>query len=49
MDYSADKLFDLLLIKKDINRLDDLIARTKASMSKESIAWVEQQFENINN
>ena len=45
---SAEKLYDLLMIKKDngnhINkRLDETIARTKASMTKEAIAWVEAQ------
>ena len=42
-----EKLYDLLMIKKDnaglnIKRLDDSIARTKAGMDKENIAWVEQ-------
>ena len=45
---SAEKLFDLLLIKKENGghkneRLDEAISRTKASMSKEAIAWVEKQ------
>ena len=43
-----ERLYDLLMIKKDngdfVNkRLDDAIARTKAAMTKEAIAWVEQQ------
>ena len=42
-----EKLYDLLMIKKEnqgmqIKRLDDCIARTKAGMKKENIAWVEQ-------
>ena len=42
-----EKLYDLLMIKKEnegikIKRLSDTIARTKAGMKKENIAWVEQ-------
>jgi len=45
---SAEKLYDLLKIKQaneghKNKQLDDTISRTKASMSKEAIAWVEQQ------
>ena len=45
---SAEKLYDLLMIKKEngsnVNkRLDETIARTKSSMTKEAIAWVEKQ------
>ena len=43
----TDRLFELLSIKKAnqgvVNqKLDDAINRTKASMTKEAIAWVEQ-------
>ena len=46
-----EKLYDLLMIKKEnkenesrTNRwLENTIARTKSAMSKEAIAWVEQQ------
>jgi len=49
---SAEKLYDLLMIKKDNSgnknkRLDETIARTKASMSKEAIAWVESQIADL--
>ena len=45
---SAEKLYDLLMIKNENGnnknkRLDETIARTKASMTKEAIAWVEKQ------
>ena len=45
---SAEKLYDLLMIKLEngdyVNkRLNETIARTKASMTKEAIAWVEKQ------
>ena len=44
----ADRLYELLLMKKlnpelKIRGLSSAIGRAKASMSKESIAWVEQQ------
>jgi len=42
---SCEKLYDLLSIKKNPKKLDEIIARTKASMTKEAIAWVEQQVE----
>jgi hypothetical protein len=47
---SAEKLYDLLMIRNEnggvINkRLDESIARTKASMTKEAIAWVEAQID----
>jgi hypothetical protein len=45
---SAERLYDLLSIKKDSKKPDELIARAKASMTKESIAWVEQQIESVN-
>ena len=49
---SAEKLYDLLMIKRDNGdyknkRLDEVIARTKSSMTKETIAWVEMQIESI--
>ena len=45
---SADRLFDLLIIEKlnkgfKVKGLDRSIRRVKAAMTKESIAWVEQQ------
>ena len=46
---SAEKLYDLLSIKKDEKKLDEVIARTKASMTKEAIAWVEQQIAEVQN
>jgi len=44
----SERLYDLLMIKKangdyENKRLTDTIARTKAAMTKEAIAWVEQQ------
>lgn len=44
----ADRLYELLEIKKNnpglnIVGLDSAIGRVKASMTKEAIAWVEQQ------
>ena len=44
----ADRLFDLLIIEKlnkgyRVKGLDRSIRRAKASMTKESIAWVEEQ------
>jgi len=49
---ATEKLYDLLMIKnanKDIKikRLDDTIARTKAGMNKENIAWVEKTVEEM--
>lgn len=41
------KLYDLLSIKKNSKKLDEVIARTKSSMTKEAIAWVEQQIESV--
>jgi hypothetical protein len=51
---SAEKLYDLLMIKKAnenivVKQLNSIIARTKSSMSKEAIAWVEQQVEQSDN
>jgi hypothetical protein len=48
---SADRLYDLLMIKKanagyDVKGLKNSIGRCQASMSKEAIAWVEQQVAN---
>lgn len=42
---SSEKLYDLLSIKKNPRKLEETIARTKASMTKEAIAWVEKQVE----
>ena len=47
-----DRLFDLLKLQKDnqgtkINGLDGMIARAKAPMTEESIAWVEKLISSI--
>ncbi|MCL1994873.1 MAG: hypothetical protein FWG63_01550 [Defluviitaleaceae bacterium] len=47
------QLFELLMIKNenkgmDIKRLDELIAKTEAGMTKEDVAWVEQKIERLN-
>ena len=44
----ADRLYELLLVKKDNGKkknkaLDRAIGRAKATMTKETIAWVEKQ------
>jgi len=44
----TEKLYDFLMIKRENKGhenkyLNEIIAKTKASMSKEQIAWVEQQ------
>jgi len=44
----ADRLFELLIIEKmnkgyKVKGLDRSIRRAKAAMTKESIAWVEEQ------
>jgi hypothetical protein len=38
-----EKLHDLLVIKKNPKKLDEIISRTRAGMSKEEIAWVEKE------
>jgi len=48
----AEKLYDLLMIKRENNghvnkKLDEAIARTRAAMSKEAIAWVEQEVNSL--
>ena len=47
-----DRLFDLLMIQKanqsvKVLKLDESIARAKASMKKENIAWVEQMIQTL--
>ena len=47
-----DRLFDLLMLQKEnqgtsIKRLDESIARAKASMKKENIAWVEKMISQL--
>ena len=47
-----DRLFDLLKLQKDnkgskVNGLDVLIAKAKAPMTAESIAWVEKLVNSI--
>lgn len=39
------RLYQLLLIKKGINSLDDYIKQTKAEMDTEDVAYVLQQLE----
>jgi hypothetical protein len=44
----ADRLYDLLMIKKanagyEVKWLKNAVARCKAAMTKEAIAWVEKQ------
>ena len=48
------QLFELLLLKKEnkgleIKRLEELIAKTEAGMTKEDVAWVEQKIEKLKN
>ena len=43
-----DRLFELLMIEREnkgieVKRLKEYIIKTKASMRKENIAWVEQK------
>jgi len=49
----ADRLYELLMIKKinpeiSVKGLDNAIGRVKAAMSKENIAWIEQQVKENN-
>ena len=48
----ADRLYELLMIKKDNKNteniyLDRAIGRAKATMTKETIAWVEKQVDEL--
>ena len=48
----ADRLYELLSIRKDNKgtenkTLDKAIGRAKATMTKESIAWVEKQVDEL--
>ena len=48
----ADRLYELLSVKKDNKgtenkTLDKAIGRAKATMTKEAIAWVEKQVDEL--
>jgi len=51
--FQSDRLFDLLKLQKqnkgnEVKGLDEQILKAQASMTKESIAWVEQMIEKLN-
>jgi len=43
----TERLFELLAIQKYPNELKMAIGRIKSSLSKEQIAWVEEQVEKL--